>query len=117
MAFTIGCHDQLSFDQTAVKCDHPYAGPLENRIYTTQNGTTWSLTGKIRWDKNLVRWKSKVQLDQERGYVTRRYLTVYLNRRAIHSNSLEDEYLANATVSTRSTLALINAVSFRARGY
>ena len=240
MAFTIGCHDQLSFDQTAVKCDHPYAGPLENRIYTTQNGTTWSLTGrpfdvdsfekvmhqpyrwgtsadgqgkavdgevrydfkvtshldtlfiiggiklqapldrfgkvykdpdnpkknylevqamndiwiskglmagssvcvdkfddglssaetainmkktrdqvecKIRWDKNLVRWKSKVQLDQERGYVTRRYLAVYLNRRAIHSNSLEDEYLANATVSTRSTLALINAVSFRACGY
>ena len=72
---------------------------------------------KIRWDKNLVRWKSKVQLDQERGYVTRRYLAVYLNRRAIHSNSLEDEYLANATVSTRSTLALIDAVSFRACGY
>ena len=44
MAFTIGCHNQLSFDQTAVPCSHPYAGPLENRIYSTRDGKTWSIT-------------------------------------------------------------------------
>jgi hypothetical protein len=44
MAFTIGCHNQLTYDQIAVNCDHPYAGLLENRIYFTEDGTSWHLT-------------------------------------------------------------------------
>ena len=41
LAFTIGCHNQLDFNQIAVPCTHPYAGPLENRIYMTTNGKSW----------------------------------------------------------------------------
>ena len=41
MVFTIGCHNQLDFNQVAVPCSHPYAGPLENRIYMTTTGQSW----------------------------------------------------------------------------
>ena len=44
LAFTIGCHNQLDFNQVPVECDHRYAGPLENRIFATKDGKLWSLT-------------------------------------------------------------------------
>ena len=28
LAFTVGCHNQLSFNQVAVECSHPYAGGM-----------------------------------------------------------------------------------------
>ena len=30
LAFTIACHNQLSFNQVAVECSHPYAGTMQS---------------------------------------------------------------------------------------
>ena len=34
MAFTLGCHNQLDFNQVAVDCSHPYAGRMHALLFS-----------------------------------------------------------------------------------
>jgi len=44
MLFTLGCHDKEDPNQQPVDCSAPTAGRLENRIWYSRNGQSWTLS-------------------------------------------------------------------------
>eukprot|EP00293_Proteomonas_sulcata_P021214 CAMPEP_0184288252 /NCGR_PEP_ID=MMETSP1049-20130417/738_1 /TAXON_ID=77928 /ORGANISM="Proteomonas sulcata, Strain CCMP704" /LENGTH=201 /DNA_ID=CAMNT_0026594533 /DNA_START=66 /DNA_END=671 /DNA_ORIENTATION=- len=46
MVFTLGCHDEGGVNANAISCSSPRALKIENQVYYSETGQTWTLSRK-----------------------------------------------------------------------